>query len=149
MLGCLFARGFGKKLKRYLSCSTKHMFEIRGLIMTFVCFAYPLFWLFKLGLWFCYSFNSCLRLVFNNIIGAFVTSFPSKKMAFAQHKNKSRSSCNLWLLTKSSLFEAGGNLLFGSAGQGSRDPRGLVLLVAEALMSKGNLGGSSWVTSLK
>lgn len=86
------------EVKQYLPCFTKHMLGIRGLIMTFICFAYPLLWLFDLGLWFCYSFNSCLRLVFHNIMGAFVTSLPSKKKkkkAFTQHRNKSCNSCNL------------------------------------------------------
>lgn len=124
-----------KEVKWYLSCSAKHVLEIRGLVVTFIWFAYFLFWLLKLGLWCCYSFNSCLRLVFHHVIGSLLPVFhqkKKKKKAFTRHKNKSRNNCDLLAPDQVLLFEAGGNLVLGSVGQGRKDTSGQILLDAAA-----------------
>lgn len=124
-----------KEVKWYLSCSAKHVLEIRGLVVTFIWFAYFLFSLLKLGLWCCYSFNSCLRLVFHHVIGSLLPVFhqkKKKKKAFRRHKNKSRNNCDLLAPDQVLLFEAGGNLVLGSVGQGRKDTSGQILLDAAA-----------------
>lgn len=131
-----------KEVKWYLSCSAKHVLEIRGLVVTFIWFAYFLFWLLKLGLWCCYSFNSCLRLVFHHVIGSLLPVFhqkKKKKRPLHDTKTKAAITVTYWLLIKFSFLKLVGIWCWGQWGREGKIQAAKSCWMLQPLRAEGRL----------
>lgn len=138
-----------KEVKWYLSCSAKHVLEIRGLVVTFIWFAYFLFSLLKLGLWCCYSFNSCLRLVFHHVIGSLLPVFhqkKKKKRPLDDIKTKAAITVTYWLLIKFSFLKLVGIWCWGQWGRDGKIQAAKSCWMLQPLRAEGRLWACSWVT---